>query len=64
MSLSLLSQALLAAESNDQFQAPSVEHSFFFDKIGDGSVIASVKAKVSAEDSPLKYTAMQNAAIW
>jgi len=46
VSLSLLSQVLLAAEGEDQFEAPSVEHSFFFDKIGDGSVIASVKAMV------------------
>ena len=46
MSLSLLSQVLLAAEEGDEFEAPSVEHSFFFDKIGDGTVIASVKAMV------------------
>jgi len=45
VSLSLLSQAFLTAEG-DKFEAPSVEHSFFFDKIGDGSVIASVKAMV------------------
>jgi F-type H+-transporting ATPase subunit a len=30
----------------DTFEAPSIEHSFFFDKIGDGTVIASVKAMV------------------
>lgn len=46
MSLSLLSQAFLAAEEGGEFEAPTVEHSFFFDKIGDGSVIASVKAMV------------------
>ena len=46
MSLSLLSQALMAAEEGGEFEAPTVEHSFFFDKIGDGSVIASVKAMV------------------
>ena len=46
MSLNLLSQVLLAAEEGSEFEAPSVEHSFFFDKIGDGTVIASVKAMV------------------
>ena len=46
MSLNLLSQVMLAAEDGSEFEAPSVEHSFFFDKIGDGSVIASVKAMV------------------
>jgi len=46
VSLSLLSQALMAAEEGGEFEAPTVEHSFFFDKIGDGSVIASVKAMV------------------
>ena len=44
MSLSLLSQAFLA--DGEQFEAPTVEHSFFFDRIGDGTVIASVKAMV------------------
>ena len=44
MSLSLLSQAFLA--DGDVFEAPTVEHSFFFDRIGDGTVIASVKAMV------------------
>ncbi len=44
MSLSLL---LAAADSGDTgFQAPTVEHSFFFDKIGNGGVISSVKAMV------------------
>lgn len=46
MSLSLLSQAFMAADEGGAFEAPTVEHSFFFDKIGDGSVIASVKAMV------------------
>src|SRR4051794_37906760 len=44
--MSLLSQGLMAAEDGGEFVAPTVEHSFFFDKIGDGSVIASVKAMV------------------
>jgi F-type H+-transporting ATPase subunit a len=44
MSLSLL---LAAADSgNTGFQAPTVEESFFFDKIGNGAVITSVKAMV------------------
>ncbi|MET3803430.1 F-type H+-transporting ATPase subunit a [Nakamurella sp. UYEF19] len=38
-----MSLTFLAA-ADGGFQPPSVEHSFFFDKIGDGSVIASVKA--------------------
>ena len=47
MSLSLLSQAhrwrpKRAASSRRR----RVEHSFFFDRIGDGTVIASVKAMV------------------
>jgi len=46
VSLSLLSQGLLAVEEGSEFEAPTVEHSFFFDKIGDGTVIASVKAMV------------------
>ena len=46
VSLNLLSQVLLAAEEGGEFEAPSVEHSFFFDRIGDGTVIASVKAMV------------------
>ena len=46
MSLSLLSQVLLAADEGGEFEAPTVEHSFFFDRIGDGTVIASVKAMV------------------
>jgi F-type H+-transporting ATPase subunit a len=35
-----------AADETPGFHAPTVEHSFFFDRIGDGSVIASVKAMV------------------
>ena len=46
MSLSLLSQVLLVADDGGEFEAPSVEHAFFFDRIGDGTVIASVKAMV------------------
>lgn len=41
-----LSQFLAADDSGSGFQAPTVQHSFFFDQIGDGSVIASVKAMV------------------
>lgn len=36
---------VLAAEG-EGFQPPSVEHAYFFDKIGDGTVIASVKVSV------------------
>jgi F-type H+-transporting ATPase subunit a len=48
VSLTLLSQGLLAAPEGEEegFHAPTVEHSFFFDRIGDGSVISSVKAMV------------------
>ena len=46
MSLSLSSALQLLAEDGDTFQPPTVEHSFFFDKLGDGTVIASVKAMV------------------
>ena len=47
MSLTLASSALfLAADDAPGFQAPTVEHSFFFDRLGDGTVIASVKAMV------------------
>ncbi|MEJ7649128.1 MAG: F0F1 ATP synthase subunit A [Nakamurella sp.] len=35
-----------AAEDDGAFHAPTVEHSFFFDRLGDGTVIASVKAMV------------------
>lgn len=45
--MSLSSIGLLAAEGEGTgFQAPTVEHSFFFDRLGDGTVIASVKAMV------------------
>src|SRR4051812_29505056 len=44
MSLSLLLAATDAGGSG--FQAPSVEESFFFDKLGNGSAITSVKAMV------------------
>jgi F-type H+-transporting ATPase subunit a len=44
--VSLLSQAFSASEGGGEFEAPSVEFSFFFDRIGDGTVIASVKAMV------------------
>ena len=46
MSLSLSSAVQLLAEDEGTFQPPTVEHSFFFDKLGDGTVIASVKAMV------------------
>jgi len=36
----------LAAEDDVVFSPPTVEHSFFFDRLGDGTVIASVKAMV------------------
>lgn len=38
--------AWLAEGEGTGFQAPTVEHSFFFDRLGDGTVIASVKAMV------------------
>ncbi len=45
--MSLIPYAIqLAAEGDAVFAPPSVEHSFFFDRLGDGSVIASVKAMV------------------
>lgn len=47
MSLTLSSGlSWLAADGDVTFEAPSVEHSFFFDRLGDGTVIASVKAMV------------------
>jgi F-type H+-transporting ATPase subunit a len=46
VSLILLSQVMLAAEDGSEFEAPSVQHSFFFDPIGDGTFIASIKAMV------------------
>ncbi len=44
--MSLLAQALQAAQDGGAFEAPTVEHSFFFDRIGNGTIIASVKAMV------------------
>jgi F-type H+-transporting ATPase subunit a len=45
MTLGLTAAGLLAADGTG-FQAPTVQHSFFFDQIGDGSIIASKKAMV------------------
>ena len=44
MSLTLSSVSAYLAAADGGFSPPTVEHSFFFDKIGDGKVIASVKA--------------------
>ena len=47
MTLSMLSVLTEdSGESGESFEAPSIEHAFFFDRIGDGTVIASVKAMV------------------
>jgi len=46
VSLNLVSSDLYLAADGAGFPAPTVEHSFFFDRIGDGSVITSVKAMV------------------
>lgn len=47
LALSAVNVMLAAEDAGDGgFKPPTVEHSFFFDKIGDGSVIASVKAMV------------------
>ena len=46
MSVNLVSSDLYLAADGAGFQAPTVEHSFCFDRIGDGSVITSVKAMV------------------
>jgi len=46
VSLVLSAASRYLAAEGEGFTPPSVEHSFFFDKIGDGSVIASVKAMV------------------
>ncbi len=46
MSLTLQSASMLLAADGEGFQPPTVEHSFFFDRLGDGSVITSVKAMV------------------
>jgi F-type H+-transporting ATPase subunit a len=42
----LQSAPMLLAADGEGFAPPSVEHSFFFDRLGDGTVIASVKAMV------------------
>jgi len=44
--VTLLSAALSSAQDGGEFEAPTVQHSFFFDGIGDGTVISSVKAMV------------------
>jgi F-type H+-transporting ATPase subunit a len=44
VSLTLSSVSAYLAAEDGGFSPPTVEHSFFFDKIGNGSVIASVKA--------------------
>ncbi len=44
--MTFLSAVLLTAEDGGEFEAPTVEHSFFFDKVADGEAIASVKAMV------------------
>jgi F-type H+-transporting ATPase subunit a len=45
--MSMLSVLTEGSEgSGGTFEAPSIEHAFFFDRIGDGTVIASVKAMV------------------
>ena len=44
--MSELSAALSSAQDGGEFEAPTVQHSFFFDGIGDGTVISSVKAMV------------------
>lgn len=44
MSLTLSSVSAYLAADDTGFSPPTVEHSFFFDKIGNGSVVASVKA--------------------
>jgi len=46
VSPSLFTAALLAANDGTGFVAPTVEHSFFFDRIGNGAVISSIKAMV------------------
>ena len=47
VTLSMLSVLTEGSEgSGGAFEAPSIEHAFFFDRIGDGTVIASVKAMV------------------
>lgn len=45
--MSLMSAVMLtAAEEGGEFAPPTVEHSFFFDKVAEGEVVSSVKAMV------------------
>jgi F-type H+-transporting ATPase subunit a len=46
VSLTLASAGQFLAADSPGFEAPSVQESFFFDQIGNGTVIASVKAMV------------------
>jgi len=46
VSLTLSSASLLLAAEDEGFAPPTVEHSFFFDRLEDGTVISSVKAMV------------------
>ena len=46
MTPSLVTTAFLAADNSTGFPAPSVDHLFYFDRIGSGAVITSVKAMV------------------
>ncbi len=41
-----LSAVMLTVEDGGEFEAPTVEHSFFFDRVAEGEVISSVKAMV------------------
>ena len=45
--MSLLSAVMLTAtDDGGVFEPPTVEHSFFFDKVAEGEVVSSVKAMV------------------
>ena len=45
--MSLVSAVMLtAAEDGGEFEPPTVEHSFFFDRVAEGEVVSSVKAMV------------------
>ena len=46
MSLTLSSASLLLAAEDEGFAPPTVEHSFFFDRLEDRTVISSVKAMI------------------
>jgi len=46
VSLSLTAIGQLLADGESGFSPPSVEESFFYDKLGDGTIITSVKAMV------------------